>query len=251
MPVSLHRAMDPLLSSFLYAADDKQAQWQLEQLLQQHAEPILHSAHRRQYGNVLQEAADIRSDVLVVLMERLRLLRAHHALAQDFGRVATINNFHAYTKVIVRRTWSSIRCERQRSRALSLTDLTKDADDKATIDIADTRLDVPALIANRDLLRRSWREILRLPAAQRIVLLMNLRDGGTGGDGLSLLLYLRITTHQEIAAALHLTLDEFADLLPKLPLDDNTIAGHLGITRREVISIRQATRRRLEHKLRI
>ena len=98
-------------------------------------------------------------------------------------------------------------------------------------------------------LERVWAEIRQLQPAQRNALLLNLTDP-QGNTLLVLLSELRIATISEIADALGLPAEEFASLWKDLPLDDNTIAKRLGVTRQQVTSYRLSARRRLARRMR-
>jgi len=106
-----------------------------------------------------------------------------------------------------------------------------------------------AALAARQLLVRLWGEILELPAPQRAALLLNLRDEG-GGDMLSALLDSRVVDPAGLAAALGLSPEEVAGLLPGLPLEDLRIAERLGLTRQQVINLRKSARLRLGRRMR-
>jgi RNA polymerase sigma factor (sigma-70 family) len=97
-------------------------------------------------------------------------------------------------------------------------------------------------------LERVWLEIRELPPAQRSALLLNLTDP-QGNTLLVLLSELRIATISEIAEALVLPAEDFASLWKDLPLDDNTIAKRLGVTRQQVTSYRLSARRRLARRM--
>jgi hypothetical protein len=97
-------------------------------------------------------------------------------------------------------------------------------------------------------LSRVWAEIRLLPQAQRSALLLNLTDP-QGNALLVLLSELRIATISGIAAALEVPAEEFGALWKDLPLDDNSIAKRLGVTRQQVTSYRLSARRRLARRM--
>jgi hypothetical protein len=103
-------------------------------------------------------------------------------------------------------------------------------------------------VDKRHYLQRLWEELTALPVLQRRALLLNLRDGD-GRDMTSVLAETRIATLRDIAAALALPSEELAQLLHELPLDDKTIAAHLGVTRQQVINLRSSARRRLTRRM--
>ena len=86
-----------------------------------------------------------------------------------------------------------------------------------------------------------------MPVRQRMALLLNLRDEGGGVAGL--LPITGIATVRQIAAALEMADEDFAGLWPRLPLDDASIAGLLGVTRQQVINLRKCARERLARRM--
>jgi RNA polymerase sigma factor (sigma-70 family) len=100
----------------------------------------------------------------------------------------------------------------------------------------------------RDDLERTWAEICQLPTRQRAALLLNLRDSG-GRSALLLIPVTGIATIRQIAETLDIPAEQFAVLWNRLPLDDATIAGHLGVTRQQVINLRKSARERLARRL--
>jgi len=99
-------------------------------------------------------------------------------------------------------------------------------------------------IEQRARLQKLWTEIRRLPIRHRAALLLNLRDK-RGGDTLALLPVLQIASLCDIAEVLDFTPERFADVWNELPWDDNQVAEHLGLTRQQVINLRQSARARL------
>ncbi|HEX8409823.1 MAG TPA: hypothetical protein VF883_13260, partial [Thermoanaerobaculia bacterium] len=92
-----------------------------------------------------------------------------------------------------------------------------------------------------------WQEIRLLPLPQRTALLLQARD--SGGESVTCLLPLAgIAGIDAIAEALEMAAESFVELWPRLPLDDRTIAGILGVTRQQVINLRQAARNRLSRR---
>lgn len=99
-------------------------------------------------------------------------------------------------------------------------------------------------IDQRQRLQRTWSRICELPLRQRHALLLNMAD-----DGLSLFLTTAATTFRDFAAALEISVDEFAALWNDLPLPDNAIAARLGVTRQQVINLRMSARKRLGNRM--
>ena len=105
-----------------------------------------------------------------------------------------------------------------------------------------TRLEQTAFLAEL------WREIARLPMRHRAALLLNLRD--QNGDGMIIMFpATRVATIAQIAEMLEFSLDEFARIWSELPWNDLTIAEHLGLTRQQVINLRQSARATLRKRL--
>lgn len=109
--------------------------------------------------------------------------------------------------------------------------------------------DVAWQVEKRIFLERLWTEVQLLPLAQRRALLLNLRDAG--GDGcIALFPAVGVATIKQLATALELPLEEFAELWNRLPLDDAGIAALLGLARQQVINARKSARERLTRRLR-
>lgn len=98
-------------------------------------------------------------------------------------------------------------------------------------------------------IRELWKEICELPLRHRSALLLNLRDRH-GTHALELFQIMRVATIRDIAEALDFQPEEFAIVWNELPWDDVTIANHLGLTRQQVINLRQSARARLARRLR-
>jgi DNA-directed RNA polymerase specialized sigma24 family protein len=97
-------------------------------------------------------------------------------------------------------------------------------------------------------LERVWREIGSLPVRQRAALLLNL-TGPSSQDMLSLIPATGIASWGEIATVLEMAPESLQALVPGLPHDDQTIAGLLQLTRRQVINLRKCARERLARRL--
>ena len=100
----------------------------------------------------------------------------------------------------------------------------------------------------RAYLRRLWTEICELPLHQRCALLLNLRDSN-GQDIITMFVDTYVATIRQIAEALGVSVTEFVELWNDLPCDDSAIAKRLGLTRQQVISLRQSARRRLARRM--
>ena len=115
--------------------------------------------------------------------------------------------------------------------------------------LADPRPTAADALAHRQSLMRLWVEIRALPPRQRAALLLNLRDDDGRGT-IELWPQTGVASVAELAAALDLTDAQLRALWPTLPRDDQWIAAHLGVTRRQVINLRKCARERLARRLR-
>jgi hypothetical protein len=77
--------------------------------------------------------------------------------------------------------------------------------------------------------------------------LLNLNDSA-GGD-IQLFDWLGIASIREIALALEMDPDVFAELWKELPLEDARIARELGISRQDVVNRRSSARKRLARRM--
>ena len=110
--------------------------------------------------------------------------------------------------------------------------------------IADNRQRLPEEFERRERLVKLWGEICLLPLRHRAALLLNLKDKG-GECVITYLPLLRIATIAQIAKTLDFKPEDFAAVWNDLPWDDLKIAEHLGVTRQQVINLRQSARARL------
>ena len=115
------------------------------------------------------------------------------------------------------------------------------------LDVANQGPSVETKLTQRAWLKRVWSEIGGLPRAQRISLLLNLRDE-RGDAALMLLPITGVATLAQIAAAVEMSVEELTRVWKGLPLDDLRIAARLGLNRQRVIDLRRSARQRL-HKL--
>lgn len=113
--------------------------------------------------------------------------------------------------------------------------------------LVDSRVRVDTALEQRLYLERLWSEICILPVKQRAALLLNLKD--PQGNGLIALFPLTgVATVRQLADAIAMSAEQFAELWDALPLGDAAIAEHLGITRQQVINLRKSARERLARR---
>jgi DNA-directed RNA polymerase specialized sigma24 family protein len=103
-------------------------------------------------------------------------------------------------------------------------------------------------VEKRTFLQRLWEEVQELPRNQRAALLLNLK-GADGGGCIALFPATGIATLRQLADALEMSADSFAELWNDLPLEDAKIADLLGLTRQQVINARKSGRERLTRRL--
>jgi DNA-directed RNA polymerase specialized sigma24 family protein len=92
-----------------------------------------------------------------------------------------------------------------------------------------------------------WAEIQELPLAQRIALLLNLRDE-QGCSPLASFPALGIVSMRQIAETLALPAEELAAIWSRLPISDLEIAKRLKLERQQIINLRKAARQRLARR---
>ena len=100
----------------------------------------------------------------------------------------------------------------------------------------------------RMFLQRLWEELQQLPLNQRSALLLNLKDP-SGFGCITLFPATGVATVRELAAALEISAEKFAEVWNDLPLEDSKIAELLGLTRQQVINARKSGRERLARRL--
>jgi RNA polymerase sigma factor (sigma-70 family) len=103
-------------------------------------------------------------------------------------------------------------------------------------------------VEKRTFLKRLWEEVQELPRNQRAALLLNLK-GADGCGCIALFPATGIATLRQLADALEISADQFAELWNDLPLEDAKIAELLGLTRQQVINARKSGRERLTRRL--
>jgi RNA polymerase sigma factor (sigma-70 family) len=125
----------------------------------------------------------------------------------------------------------------------SLTD-----DEGAALEPPSAEPDQAWRIEKRIFLQRLWEELQQLPVNQRAALLLNLKDA-SGFSCITLFPATGIATIRQLADALEIGAESFAEVWNDLPLEDTRIAELLGLTRQQVINARKSGRERLARRL--
>lgn len=121
-------------------------------------------------------------------------------------------------------------------------------DEDATFEPAASEPNQAWRIEKRIFLQRLWEELQQLPVNQRAALLLNLRDA-SGFSCITLFPATGIATIRELAEALEISAESFAEVWNDLPLEDARIAELRGLTRQQVINARKSGRERLARRL--
>ena len=122
------------------------------------------------------------------------------------------------------------------------------ADENRFAELPNRTADVSLHVEKRIFLQRLWQEVQLLPPNQRAALLLNLRDA-EGRGCIALFPVTGVATLRQLAEALELSAERFAEVWNDLPLDDQAIAGLLGLTRQQIINARKSARERLARRL--
>lgn len=115
-------------------------------------------------------------------------------------------------------------------------------------EVAAPNKDIASEIEQKAFFEKMWTEIRQLPLRHRTALLLNLKTPD-GENLITLLPLLRVASIRKIAEALEISPEDFAKIWNDLPWDDARIADYLGITRQQVINLRQSARLTLKRKL--
>jgi DNA-directed RNA polymerase specialized sigma24 family protein len=121
-------------------------------------------------------------------------------------------------------------------------------EDAVAFRFATTEPDPAWQVEKRIFLQRLWEELQQLPLNQRAAVLLNLKDA-EGRGCIALFPATGIATLRQLADALEMGADRFAQLWNELPLEDAKIAELLGLTRQQVINARKSGRERLTRRL--
>ena len=124
----------------------------------------------------------------------------------------------------------------------------REGEDARGLQLTDSRPEPSAEAERRAYLERLWREVVSLPPRQRAALLLHLRDE-QGRACIDLWTLTGVADAPAVAEALGMPVEEFAELWNELPLDDNSIAARLGLTRQQVINLRKSARERLSRRM--
>lgn len=103
-------------------------------------------------------------------------------------------------------------------------------------------------VEKRMFLQRLWEELQQLPMNQRAALLLNLKDA-EGRGCIALFPATGVASVRQLADAVEMSADRFAELWNELPMEDARIAELLGLTRQQVINARKSGRERLTRRL--
>jgi hypothetical protein len=134
------------------------------------------------------------------------------------------------------------------ARAWNVKDLrTENADEHEFVDV---KTPVDQNLGRKQWLALLWQQICELNRNQRIALLLNLK-GPDGSCGTSLLVMTGVVSIHQMASAIDLPGQDFADLWQKIPLNDLEVGALLRLTRQQVINLRKCARQRLTRAMRI
>lgn len=112
-----------------------------------------------------------------------------------------------------------------------------DEESDFSLRLADPSAGSDVLLEGREQLRRVWEELQRLSPKLREVFCLGFA-GGNGEDLLSLLLDAQAVTLAEWSASLGWPPDRLETLWEQMPMNGDSLAAHLGLTRRQVIKLR-------------
>lgn len=122
-------------------------------------------------------------------------------------------------------------------------------DERTTFEnVADECRRVDREVDRRMYLEKLWDEISRMSPGHCAALLLNLKDA-RGACAIELFLITGVTSFEHLAAALGQTEEWLAAIWNRLPVDDLTIAEHLGLSRQQVINLRKSARQRLARRM--
>lgn len=112
-----------------------------------------------------------------------------------------------------------------------------DEESDLSLRLADPSAGSDVLLVGREQLRQVWEEVQRLSPKLREVFCLSFA-GGSGEDLLSLLLDAQAVTLAEWSASLGWPPDRLEAIWEQMPMNGDSLATHLGLTRRQVIKLR-------------
>lgn len=119
-------------------------------------------------------------------------------------------------------------------------------EDGLTQTLSDSKVRIDTILEMREPLKLIWEGLCQLPRDEFKVYILYARDT-TGEDLITLFLAARIVTAPQVAELLDLSVDQFQDLLLKrLPLDNESIAGEMGIKVERVYKLRSQAGKRMK-----
>jgi hypothetical protein len=114
--------------------------------------------------------------------------------------------------------------------------------------LPDTRISFAKDFDHRVYLEKLWGEINQLSPRHAAALLLNLKDE-QGGSAIDLFLFTGVATFEQIACALDKSEAWLSEIWNHLPIDDESVARHLGLVRQQVINLRKTARLRLARRM--
>lgn len=228
--------LDPLLEPFL-RAPESEAQVVLGELITRYARPVIQRILRGRRGFSGPEDSDLEGEVILHLVERLRRLRLG-------GLGEGIRDFRGYVAVM---TYNAV-SEHLKKRGAERSPAWRGEEDPF-VRLPDPAPDAASALERRTYLSSLWEEILQLPVRQAAALILNLRDENRRSAA-ALLPLTGVATMREIARAIGMPAERFAEIWRWLPLEDAAIAELLGVTRQQVINLRKSARERLARRMR-
>ena len=167
------------------------------------------------------------------------------------GRAATTSGLIDAVFLILRHIGRPISLDDLVSAVMETLQITEPVEAPQTTDLSN--MPAPSgssqnIVETEEFVSRLWREILLLPLRHRAALLLNFRDE-SGEDLVSSIIANRAASVRDIAAALEIDPERFAQIWKDLPWDDRCIAEHLGLERQQVINLRQSAKQKLRRKL--
>jgi hypothetical protein len=114
--------------------------------------------------------------------------------------------------------------------------------------LPDRRVSFARDFDHRIYLEKLWGEISQLSPRHAAALLLNLKDE-KGGSAIDLFLFTGVATFKQLACALDKPQEWLSEIWNHLPIDDESIAKHLGLARQQVINLRKTARLRLARRM--